>query len=385
VFFVIKILDTFNMKISLRQFIAWLIFIFIALPSLFGSIWAVGAAKGALSKQVISDAPRQLIPQIPDLIDLTFTEAQKPGVLDDSNTILWVDAAAKQDISPRELLEQIGLFDWLNRDLDTTLQQLGEILDGKVPASELNLDLRALKEILLSPQIMNYLFSVTRELPQCTSNQLAVWQSLTDKQPDENVEVPACNPGQNILNLVYENYQTNVNKIPDKADPVSQTGQNNQAININRIVGNLAFSIFIFPLVFLLIGALLVSTKLNSRLRSSGTIILIAGLNVLLLATLARNSTNFALMANTAWSPATQTKLSLQFQQSVSEKIIPILGPAINQIFKPVIDLSLWVSMAGLLLVIISFTISQNNDNAKALADKRKSVEPPVGDTAYLK
>lgn len=94
------------MNISLKQFFGWLFLILFALPTLFASIWAVGMAQGVLSKEVLADVPRKIIPQVPDLIDLSFEEAQKPGAVTNPNTIAWIDAMAKQETTPRQLLNK---------------------------------------------------------------------------------------------------------------------------------------------------------------------------------------------------------------------------------------------------------------------------------------
>ncbi len=355
------------MNISLKQFFGWLFLILFALPTLFASIWAVGMTQGALSKEVLADVPRKIIPQVPDLIDLSFEEAQKPGAVTNPNTIAWIDVMAKQETTPRQLLEQTGMFAWLNTEVSSTFGQLGEIVEGRAPVQDIQVNLKPFKEAMQNPQVQSYLFNVVQSLPACTPSQQEVWQiMLENRNQDQKNEMPACNPGLEVLNQAAVDFQNEIQNIPDQTQATQGMSNPNQPINIGQTVTSLASITFILPTLFLLIGVYLVSTLWSKRIRWAGLTVLMAGLSVLAIATIARNSANLALATNPVWLSFTNSvNLSAQYQQAISQRIIPVIAPIIDDLFNPVINLAMWATMGGLLAFLASFLIPENQAHVR--------------------
>jgi hypothetical protein len=140
-----------------RKIIGAFIIVFLGLPALFGVIWAVGLIRASVSPEFMSDLPREIITEVPQLTDEIFKAAQDKDVISDENTRAWFQAAAKTGISPRNLLAKTGLLDWLENELSTSLKEIGQVLRGERRPREIWIDLQPLKNGLLHPEVEGFL------------------------------------------------------------------------------------------------------------------------------------------------------------------------------------------------------------------------------------
>ncbi|UCH92942.1 MAG: hypothetical protein JSV88_21975, partial [Candidatus Aminicenantes bacterium] len=102
---------------GVRKVIALLIIIFIAIPVLIGIIWSVGFTRAVVSPEFLSEIPRDIITKIPDLLEETLEAVDREDVIRDEDARAWVRAVAEVETTPKELLEKIGIMDWLRNEL----------------------------------------------------------------------------------------------------------------------------------------------------------------------------------------------------------------------------------------------------------------------------
>jgi len=50
--------------------------LFIGLPILFAVIWAVGITRAAVSPELVSDLPKEIIEEVPSIVEEVFEEAK---------------------------------------------------------------------------------------------------------------------------------------------------------------------------------------------------------------------------------------------------------------------------------------------------------------------
>ena len=100
-----------------RKIIALLIIALIGLPILFGVVWVVGLKKATVSSEFISELPQEIIREIPDIAEAIFEEGQDERVIRDENTRAWFQAAAEAGVSPKQMMADIVLLDWLEYEL----------------------------------------------------------------------------------------------------------------------------------------------------------------------------------------------------------------------------------------------------------------------------
>jgi hypothetical protein len=148
-----------------RKSIGVLIIIFIGIPVLFGVIWAVGVTRAVVSPEFLSDLPQEIIQKIPAMIDEVLAEVDREDMVTDPNERAWVKAVATAKTSPRELLGQIGLTDWMQNELSVKFQQMGKMLRGEIPLEPMTLNLRPLKTALRHEAIKVYLVDLLKNLP----------------------------------------------------------------------------------------------------------------------------------------------------------------------------------------------------------------------------
>ncbi|MEI6614293.1 MAG: hypothetical protein WCL37_05300, partial [Chrysiogenales bacterium] len=176
-----------------RTILGLLIMIFFAIPILFGIIWAVGLTQAVVSSKMLSELPREVIAEIPDLVDGVLLAAKDENIQMHPDARIWLTAVAGVAKTPRELLEETGLNDWLEKELSGTLRMVGDILNGKTEARNVWLDLRPLKQALNHPSMENYLMQVMEKLPACSPEQAGAWGRIIQDQ-EHYEELPPCRP-----------------------------------------------------------------------------------------------------------------------------------------------------------------------------------------------
>lgn len=101
-----------------------------------------------------------MIAEIPDLVDGILLAAKDKNIQMDSDSRTWLTAMAGVATTPKELLRETGLNDWMEKELSGSLRTVGDILNGKTEARSVWLDLRPLKQALNHPAMELYIAQV---------------------------------------------------------------------------------------------------------------------------------------------------------------------------------------------------------------------------------
>ncbi|MFB0564376.1 MAG: hypothetical protein ACETWK_01690 [Candidatus Aminicenantaceae bacterium] len=337
----------------LRKVIGLLIIIFIGLPVLFGVIWVVGVTKAAVSPEFVSELPREIIDDIPDLVEEVFLEAQDERAIADEDTRAWFQAAAKTGISPRELMRKIGLLDWLENELSESLYDVGEILRGERRPRTVVFDLIPLKSAFFHEESIQYLKVLIQNLPPCDYEEEEVWERAEDGE-SELFTLPPCRPDMALAEkIIRDEFDRAVVDMPDEVEILR--GVRFVPFGISRTVTLLSYSFFIIPAVLIFIGALIAATSASSFFRWSGISFFVGGLIPLILSLFVMNITPLAIkLAPYSWWSETWTT---DLQELILEKTSWIHIRIVDHLISPVATVAGIVCIVGVALFVISFIV----------------------------
>lgn len=339
----------------LRKIAGFLIILIIGLPLLLGIIWAVGLTKGAVSPEFVSELPQEIIEEVPNLVDEVFEEAKNREVITDVNTRAWLDAAARAGISPREVMIETGLIDWMENELSASLEKIGEILRGEIRIREISINLKPLKVALSDEAIDLYIQEIIEALPPCKDEDLELWQGLSRKDKDL-IELPACRPEPSIVkNFLEAERIRRVEEIPDEFTVF----ENIHALpfGISRFMSLVSYTLFLIPALFILLGAIIASTSPASFFRWFGLSTLIGGFISLVLAFFTKN---LALLTIKFPHYSLLETWSMEFQELILEKTEWFIRLIFNRLFSPVMEISGIVCIVGFVIFALSFVMRKN-------------------------
>ena len=272
-----------------RKTIGVLILIFIGIPTLVSIIWTVGLTKGVVSSEFLSDLPREIIEKLPDMLDEILEEVDREDMVDDANGRAWVRAVVEAETSPKELLAKIGLLDWLENELSTSLKKMGEMLRGEIPTREIILDLRPLKKALRHEAIKEYLVDLLKTLPPCNEEQLEEWLDAVE-YPRDWEELPACRPTdlETAAKAIYYVQDHEIEDIPDEVNIFEDAPSFPRGMNVAQTVVSLTYLLFLIPTLFIVVTAFIGGTGKAGVLRWIGIPTLISGILAYALSSLSK-------------------------------------------------------------------------------------------------
>lgn len=248
---------------GIRKVIGLLIIIFIGVPVLIGIIWAVGVTRAVVSPEFLSEMPREIITKIPDLLQETLEAVDREDVIRDEDTRRWVRAVADADTTPKELLEKIGIMNWLRTELSRSLDDIGQILKGKMKPRPVILDMRPLKAALRHEGINEYLKEILGKLPPCTDDQTREWvEAVVQEKPFQHDTPPACQPPDLVkaVEMLRAAWIEEVDEMPNEVDLIEADQWEfypRSGINFTHLVVTLTYLLFFVPAVILLLASLI--------------------------------------------------------------------------------------------------------------------------------
>jgi hypothetical protein len=340
---------------SFKKIIGLLVMIFIAMPLLFAIIWAVGITKAVGSPEFLSDIPQEVIAQVPDLVDEILAAMQEEDFSTDENAREWLEAITETDTSPKELMEETGLLNWLQDELSASLRDIGDILRGEMRPREITLDMRPLKQVLQHKAMDRYMMNIISGFPPCQVDEIGVWA-----KPDSGDAIftfpPPCQPDPMIIEEALKIWRNEVaEKIPDKVGVFQYVRFWPRGFNTVRAVTSSNYLLFLIPAAFIALGALIGSDSRPGFLRWSGVTTIIGGIIPLSMAMFAGNTVSQALNL----VPMEYfTRVSIQLQEIVMDKAAGVLRVIVNQLFSPVFVVSGTVCVVGAVLFALSFVFS---------------------------
>jgi hypothetical protein len=353
-----------------KKIIALLIIIFFGIPILFGVIWFVGLTKAAVSPEFLTDLPREIIADIPEMADEIFTEAQSESVISDKNTRAWFRAAAKAGVTPTQVMEETGLQDWLKNELSETLRETGEVLRGKRRPRTIVLDLRPLKEILLRDDIDRYMMRILEQLPPCDGEGIRAWLEIAEEDWGDEWP-PACRPDLDIAREILRDHR--IEAVTEMEEEV-EIFEDVRFIpfGISRAITWFSYSLFLIPAFFLFIGALIAATSPASFFRWAGVSILFAAIPALLLSLFVKTVSLWALNF-VPYSYSHAETWSTELNDLILEKTSWIPVMIVEHLFSPVVAVAGTVCVIGLVIFVISFMV---RDRIQTRVVERQIVAP---------
>jgi hypothetical protein len=338
-----------------RTIIGLLIMIFFAIPVLFGIIWAVGLTQAVVSQKMLSELPGEVIAEIPNLVDGVLLAAKDENIDMHPDGRAWLQAAAKVAQSPKSLLQETGLNDWLQKELSGTLRTVGDILNGKTEARNVWLDLRPLKQALNHPAMERYLMQVVGNLPVCTPEQVELWKAKV-QNPENCDELPPCRPeGSDGIDAVASIRSNVTRDIPDQVNFFKNSGLPNRRVNVAKIVMSFTYLLFLIPAFLIIIGALIAARSKSHFFRWSGAVTLIGGGLALGLATLVKQ----VIPWSAHFQPGRYSSHWLHWNNLISDHLEGFVLIFTRHLVAPVITVAGAVCVVGLLLFAFSFTFSR--------------------------
>ncbi|MEW5900104.1 MAG: hypothetical protein AB1715_01435 [Acidobacteriota bacterium] len=362
-----------------RKIIGFLIIAFIGLPILFGIIWAVGLTRASVSPEFVSDLPREIIDEVPDLAESIFTAAQDPLLVRDENVRAWLAAAAKAGVTPKKFLGETGLLDWLQNEIAASLDQVGEVLRGERRPRTIVFDLRPLKNILSREDIDKYFLRILENLPACDEEQTTAWIRASEwRRGIENL--PACRPDLEAAKLILPVVRGQaVADIPDEVEAFEDVRF--LPFNIPQTITLLSYGLFLIPALFILIGALIAAHSKSNFLRWSGVSVFLGALPALLLSLFAKHISLWALkFAPFSYGDSWGRGFTPELQELILDKAGWIAMEIIDKLFSPVVAVAAIVCVIGIVLFALSFAVEDGRQKRIVPAGRPQagSPEPPA-------
>jgi hypothetical protein len=354
---------------SVRKSIGVLVMLFFALPILFGIIWAVGITKAVVSPEFLSDMPREIISEVPQFVDDMLIAMQDEDFTTNENDRIWLKAIRDAGTTPKELMEEIGLLDWLQNELSASLAYLGDILRGDMEPKQITLDMRPLKQALRHKAIDQYIMGLLQKFPPCDVGQLQAWQDIDDGE-DLFDSLPACQPDPLIVSEALAEWRGDIeNDIPDEVDMFEDVRFFPRGFRTARTVISLTYLLFLIPALFIALGALIGAGSKQGFLQWSGITTIIGGLIPLGMAVFAKKIIPAALN----WIPYEYSHdISVQFQDVLVDKIGGLMVVVVDQLFSPVIAVAGTVCIVGVILYAFSFAVAPAQPDAAPVESKIK-------------
>lgn len=340
-----------------RKIVGLLILIFAAAPLLSSVIWAAGVSQAIFGDEFLAGIPQEIVSQVPGFVDEAYEAAQEPGAVTDEDARGWLTAAAKVGKTPSQVLEEIGVYEWLETEVQQTLDDVNGVLKGEEAATKVKMDLRKLKEALAHPAMRDYLASVLKKLPNCTRPQLEEWKkSLLNGK--NNGHFPPCDPGKEIPQVAMDSVVAFMVDIPDET-PVFQGSDVPTGLNLPGLLSSFVWLLFIFPGLLTVVGAAVAGNNLAEFLRWTGIGTIAGGFFPLVSTSAARTlALAFVKFDPGAWNLGEHSQFwTSAASQALARRATDLAGMVIDQLFTPVTDLAVVVCGLGVILVVLSFVV----------------------------
>lgn len=338
-----------------RSILGLLIMIFFAIPILFGIIWAVGLTQAVVSQKTLSELPGEIIAEIPDLLDGMVLVARDENSDLDYDSRIWLTAMAGASPTPRELMKETGLNDWLEKELSGSLRTMGDILNGKTAARDIWLDMRPLKAVFSHPTMERWLSQVMAMLPPCSESQSHDWERIMLRE-NRYDSLPPCRPmaGQEATAIAL--IRSHITRdIPDQISLTEKSHFPHRRFNIAKTMISFTYLLFLIPAAFIVLGALVAARSKTHFLRWSGGATMIGGGLVLAMTSLVKGLIPWAMRIG----PVNYSSSWTHWQDVFSDHMGGLALVVSRHFISPVITVAGTVCVIGLLLFAFSFTFNR--------------------------
>ncbi len=340
-----------------RKFIALLMLILIGIPMLFAVIWAVGMTQAVMSPEFITDLPREVIDEVPGIMEAVFVAAKDESADIDENSRAWLIAFGEADVSIRDLMAETGVNDWLENQLGDSLDAVAAILQGRRAPEKIRLDFRPLKEALNHPAIDKYMLEVLDRLPPCSPQQMEEWKDAVLRRGDIE-ELPACRPEVESLSEAVSLVKKEiVSDMPDEVDMIEGPEHLPRGMDVARTMVSLSIILFLFPVLVILLASLIGATSKSGFFTWSGVSTMIGGLAALGLSFFVKNLLSGFMLAPD-YIHLHHHEMT-QVEELVFQKVSGLTSILGEYLFQPVVMVAGVVCIVGLVLFAFSFAFTK--------------------------
>jgi hypothetical protein len=339
----------------MRKVLGGLFLFLVAGPILGAAIWGVGIARGVLGEGFLEEVPKEVIRQLPEVVEETFQAAKEPGAVKDPDAAAWVAAAARVEKTPSQVLEESGIYAWMEEELSGTITDAHRALKGEIAAKDVTLDLRPLKTAITSGPMRTWLDDVLGQLPACDPAGVERWQ-LAVRRLGKAKQLPPCNPGISMNSIAVQTVIDGMVEFPDQVSPIQEKDLPS-GVNALQVANEALWVLFLVPLILLIIGAAICSTRLAGFLRWLGIGTLFGSLSALILAWSTQGAIAAALAMDPAqWHLPKDTPFwTSEASQALARRAMDLTSFLLEKLFEPVVTTGWIVLAAGAIVLGLSF------------------------------
>lgn len=353
-----------------KKVVGLLLIIFIGIPTLVAIIWAVGFTSAALSTDMITELPKEIIETVPGMIQDILDAAEDEQEIFSDQRDLWLKATAKAKISTEQLLEETGIDKWLEQELSVSLNTVNQVIRGEIRSQDVTLNMRPLKKSLNNKALDGYFFKILDQLPDCTETELAHWQELSTDQYIGH-SLPPCKPGPEIAAQMLHRIRDEIQEeMPDEVDLFQRGWFDTIENDVVQKALSFTYTLFIIPALFILLASLIAASSKASFLKWCGISTLIGGIIPLAISGLLKNSVfKFLHWRPFYYSDFEITKLPQIFWDKL-ERIMAVIG---EYLFGPVNKVAGVVCVIGILIFALSFMVPSEEMTSRNRRQDRSS------------
>jgi hypothetical protein len=352
-----------------KKVVGLLLIMFIGIPTLVVVIWAVGFTSAALSTDMITELPREIIETVPGMVQDILDAAEDDREIFADNRDRWLKAMAKTEISTDRFLTDIGITKWLEDELSVSLNTMSQVIRGEISSQDVVLNLRPLKKSFDSKILDTYFLKLLDQLPSCDETELARWQELS---ADHHVRdsLPPCKPTPEVAAQVLQRIRTEIhNDMPDEVDLFQQNWFETVESDMVQKALSFTYTLFFIPAIFIILASIIAASSKASFLKWCGISTLIGGIIPLAISGLFKD----LIFRFSHWRPFYHSDLDLtnlpQIFWDKLERIMVVVG---EYLFGPVNKVAGVVCVIGILLFALSFVAPSDRVPSRG----RKEVQP---------
>lgn len=351
--------------LTTKRIIGSFILVFIAVPILFGIIWAYGISKAIISPEFITNLPDDLLAELPTLLNEIAAESESTWYEMDEEQRIWLKAYKNSGTDLQQLIKDIGLATWVQKDLRNSFQKIGEMLRGERVFSHVELNMRPFKDALKNPLVINQIELIINKLPPCKQMEETWWQDRLEgtiqTEGRRKLKMMPCRPENlELLPIALQtSLASSIDEIPDSVELIDIADAPNRGIKLTRWASQFMLFLFIIPTLFIFLGAIIGSDSRPSFLRWLGVPTFVGGGLVFILT----SSVTKFLPTLFLYNPDFQAEI--RGYEFLTEKFFYFFSNITHHLFLPVNKVATITCIIGIVLIALSFAFNETNNKSE--------------------
>ncbi len=345
--------------LTFKKIIGFCVIAFIAVPLLFGMIWAYGLTRAVTSPDFISSLPDVILEDLPFVVEDIAKEIDSRCYDVDEDSRLWLKAFRDRGTDLNHIIRETGIESWLHNDVRKAFLEIGGFLRGDRGLGTVELNMRPLKTALKSPVLLDELVAVIEKLPACSPVDEVWWEDQAERAIESEgrmeLKLKPCRPAnlESIRGALALYLENEVEDISDSVELMHVEGDLPRGLDVAKWLSQFLLLLFVVPALFIFLGALIASDSRPSFLRWVGASTFVGGGLVFLL-----TSTVIRLLPNLV---IYQPDFQLEFHGG--DCIVPSLLSYLTEIsqhfLQPVNKVATIICVIGIVVVALSFAYNE--------------------------